>query len=635
VSGRLPESLFRIGRLKSRRIALAFCASLWYCCVRVKRPSKSAAQKAECGFGFWKRSQCGVFRRPVSSIMPTKLSSIEIDTSKLEEALRRAEEKLDEKDYAILKAVVDAYDTITGLVDDKNTSIARLRKLLFGANTEKTKAVFDGMASIAPSSQAESSRPPASEEGSVDSTPNAENAAKTPRKNHGRNGADAYTGAEKVIVHHESLKPGDPCPKCDRGTVYETARPGVLVRIVGQSLIQAKIYELQKLRCNLCGVVFTPQSPKGVGAEKYDATAGSMIGLLKYGMGMTFNRNEKLQQSQGVPLPASTQWDIVAAKAERIEPAFEELMRQAADGDLLHNDDTTVKILEMMGKRAEQKSLVEDVMSDDDTSEKSLERRGLFTTGIVSSWEGRQIALFFSGRKHAGENLKDVLLRRTETLAAPIQMCDALTRNLPGELQTIVAHCLAHSRRRFVEVADRFPEECRYVLESLAVIYRNDASARERKLSPSARRHFHQAESGPTMESLHIWLGRQLEERLVEPNSSLGAAISYMLKHWERLTLFLRVPGAPLDNNVCERALKRAILLRKNALFYKTCNGSHVGDVYMSLIHTCALCGANPFDYLTEIDRHAAEMAAAPQNWMPWNYRELLDAPNPFPAASP
>ena len=119
------------------------------------------------------------------------------------------------------------------------------------------------------------------------------------------------------------------------------------------------------------------------------------------------------------------------------------------------------------------------------------------------------------------------------------------------------------------------------LLESLAVIYRNDAISRERKLSPTARLEFHQAESGPTMAELQAWLTRQFEDRLVEPNSSLGGAIAYMLKHWERLTLFLRVPGAPLDNNICERALKKAILHRKNALFYKTENGAHVGDIFI------------------------------------------------------
>ncbi len=249
----------------------------------------------------------------------------------------------------------------------------------------------------------------------------------------------------------------------------------------------------------------------------------------------------------------------------------------------------------------------------------------MFTTGIVSTREGRRIALFFSGRKHAGENLKELLLRRAANRPAPIQMCDALSRNLPAGLATILAHCLAHGRRQFVDVADRFPEECQQVLESLSVIYRNEAIARERNLSPESRLLFHQAESGPIMEELHAWLGRQFDQRRVEPNSALGGAISYLLKHWMKLTLFLRVAGAPLDNNICERALKKAILHRKNALFYKTRHGAHVGDVFMSLVYTCEFCGANPFDYLTELERHAGELSTNPQNWMPWNYRETLE----------
>jgi hypothetical protein len=243
----------------------------------------------------------------------------------------------------------------------------------------------------------------------------------------------------------------------------------------------------------------------------------------------------------------------------------------------------------------------------------------------VSTGEHR-IALFLSGGQHAGENLKDVLARRAAELPPPIQMCDALSRNLPGELKTIVAHCLAHGRRRFVDVAEQFPAACQHVLESLAVVYHNDALSRQRSLSPEERLEFHQAESEPTMRDLHAWLARQFDERLVEPNSGLGGAIAYLLKYWERLTLFLRVPGAPLDNNVCERALKKAILHRKNALFYKTCHGAHVGDVFMSLIYTCELCGASPFDYLTELDRHADAAASKPGNWMPWNYQQTLAA---------
>jgi transposase len=555
-------------------------------------------------------------------MMSKEPTIIEVDMDELEEILRRAEAKqFSDQDYETTRTVLQSYVHLLDLLKSKNISIGRLRKMLFGASTEKTAAVIG--------SGTEAEAPPLRDEDAARDSPGQADAETAPGddspasgKGHGRNGADAYHGAEKIEVPHESLRPGDACPNCTQGTVYEVSRPGVLVRITGGAPVAAKVYRLQKLRCNLCGKVFTAQPPEGVGNQKYDATAGSMIALLKYGSGLPFNRMEGLQGNLGIPLPASTQWDIVHAQARHLEPVYAELLRQAARGDIIYNDDTTVKILELMGKRAQQQALAEGTVEG---GGQEKQRTGLFTSGIVSTGEGRRIALFFSGRKHAGENLKDVLAQRAAELAPPIQMCDALSRNLPGELRTIVANCLAHGRRQFVDVAECFPEDCGHVLEALAVIYRNHAIARERDLSPQARLEFHQAESGPTMSELHAWLTRQFDQRLVEPNSSLGGAIAYTLKHWEKLTLFLRVPGAPLDNNICERALKKAILHRKNALFYKTTNGAHVGDVFMSLIYTCELCGANAFDYLTELERHTADLAANPQRWMPWNYRETLE----------
>jgi len=532
------------------------------------------------------------------------IQRIEVGMNELESLLERARTSpLDEKDCAKIRAVFETYLYLTDLLEDKATTIDRLRKILFGSSSEKTRDVIP-QTPVAP--------PVAAPDG-AEPTPSK-------RPGHGRNGADAYHGAEKIPVPHESLKSGDRCSDCKKGKMYEVARPGVLVRIVGQAPVQARVYELQKLRCNLCGKVFTAQAPEGVGAEKYDATSGSMIALLKYGSGLPFNRLQGLQGNLGIPLPASTQWDMVHATARKLAPAYEELIRQAAQGEVLHNDDTTMKILALMGKRAQHEALAED----------TPQRKGMFTSGIVSTKEGRTIALFFTGRHHAGENLAEVLAHRAAALGPPIQMCDALSRNLPGELKTLLGNCLAHGRRQFVDVIEHFPEECRYVLETLGKVYKNDEVARERNLSPQERLQFHQAESGPLMEELKRWLSRQFEERRVEPNSGLGEAISYMLRHWEKLTLFLRKPGAPLDNNICERALKLAILHRKNALFYKTENGAHVGDLFMSLIHTCRLGGVDSFDYLTELQRHAAELASDPAKWMPWNYREMLK-----PAASP
>jgi transposase len=429
-----------------------------------------------------------------------------------------------------------------------------------------------------------------------------------PPHGHGRNPAEAFGGAQKIDITHQKLKHGDRCPECAKGNVYGQKEPKVLVRIVGQAPLAATVYSLERLRCGACGQVFTAQEPEGVGPEKYDETAAAMIAQLKYGSGTPFYRLEQLEGQLGIPLPAATLWEIVEETAEMIKPARDELIRQAAQGEVLHNDDTSMRVLRL-------------------EREPAAKRTGVFTSGIVSTGQGWKIALFFTGGKHAGENLADVLKRRAAELPAPIQMCDALSRNVPklaAGVEILLANCMAHGRRQFVEVAANFPRECRYVLEMLSQAYGHDAEARAQALTPEQRLQFHQQHSGPVMEQLHRWLEAQFAERKTEPNSGLGKAITYLLRHWRPLTTFLRVAGAPLDNNIVERALKRAVLHRKNALFYRTLNGAQVGDLFMSLIQTCQLCGINSFDYLIELQRHAQELAANPAEWMPWNYRETI-----------
>lgn len=115
------------------------------------------------------------------------------------------------------------------------------------------------------------------------------------------------------------------------------------------------------------------------------------------------------------------------------------------------------------------------------------------------------------------------------------------------------------------------------MLEQLGEVYGNDARAREADMTPEERLRFRQEHSQPIMDTLHGWLGAQFAERRVKPNSSLGKAITYLLRHWKALTLFLRQAGVSVGNNLCERAVKRAVLYRKDALFYRTLNGAQVG----------------------------------------------------------
>lgn len=524
-----------------------------------------------------------------------KAHEIDVNPAELEAIVERAKQVLSAEEHGKLAAAMATLVFLAEELKRKGTSIERLRALLFGAKTEKTRQLFgEGAAS------AKGQEPPS--------------AARPKPPGHGRHAAAAYVGAQKVTVAHPTFKAGQSCPGCLKGCLYPLRVPRQMVRFHGVAPLSATCWEMERLRCNLCQEVFAAPPPAGLGEKKYDETATAMVALLKYGTGLPFNRIEKLHAGMGIPLPATTQWEIVRDGAGVLAPAHEELVRQAAQGDVLHNDDTAAKILEIA--KEQRAAAMEQTASE--------ERTGVFTSGIASTAQGHRVAVFFTGVQHAGENLADVLARRAAELPRPIQMCDGLSRNTGEDFQVILANCLAHARRKYVEVAEHFPEECRYVLELLGKVYEHDAEARKQGLSANRRLALHQEKSRPLLDELERWMKQQLDERNVEPNSGLGQAIRYMQNRWPALTLFLRQPGAPLDNNLAERVLKKAILHRKNALFFKTRKGARVADLYMSLIHTCELNRVNPFDYVVALLRHGPAVAQAPADWMPWNYPTAL-----------
>jgi transposase len=486
---------------------------------------------------------------------------IQLTQEQLDALLIRAKANaLEPGDYEMIKAIIDTLLFLQQAYDQKTTSVKRLLRMIFGARTEKTKNVIDADAD----NKTVCDDHPADSFTAADdtTTEDKKDLSSNKRKGHGRNGADCYTAAEKIFIPCTKPKHGDPCPLCT-GKLYRMKLPGVIVKIVGRAPVAAKIWEYEKLRCNLCGTIFEPDLPKEAIAakdDKYDQTARSMIALLKYGFGFPFYRQEKLQAALGVPLASSTQWDKSEQGADLIYPAFEEIKRQAAQGDIIHNDDTAGKILELMKDQDE-----------------SLPK-GMFTTGILSIKAGRKIAVFFTGQKHAGQNFADLLNKRDPNRDPPIQMCDAQSRNFSETDKVILTHCNVHARRNFVDVAENFPQDCRYVLEVYKQIYKNDDITKKQQMSPQERLRFHQDHSGPVMEKFYDWLNEQFDAKKVEPNSGLGQAITYMQNHWVKLTRFLHVPAAPLDNNILEQALKRVILHRKNSMFYKTLHGAYIGD---------------------------------------------------------
>jgi transposase len=262
---------------------------------------------------------------------------IEVNFEELKALKERARQgPLGEEDYRNLKAAIEALSCLIAMIGDKDTTISSLRALLSKPSTEKTSKVL-GQAGMGKTAKGSSS-PPAG-------------ASTEPKPGHGRNGAAAYRKARRIPVPHTGLTAGDRCPRCLKGKVYRQKEPALRIRVIGQAPIEATVYELERLRCNLCGDVFEAEAPDGVGEKKYDETAAAMIALLRYGSGVPFYRLEGLEASLGIPLPSSTQWEIVAEAAEGIRPAFDELIRQAAQGEVFFNDDTSMKILALAAAR--------------------------------------------------------------------------------------------------------------------------------------------------------------------------------------------------------------------------------------------------------------------------------------------
>lgn len=491
-------------------------------------------------------------------------------------------------DQRILLGIIDFNNWLQFALQEKKINISRLKHAFFNRSEKSTAS--------GSSKNQEPLEQPKKEE---------------PRRNKkssphpGRMKHNDYANAEKIVLLQDEFKTAQSCPEKCGGRLWHIS-PGNVIKITGQGFCRAIHYVQEKLRCSMCGKIISAFLPSHVSQDKYDYAFKAHLCMLKYYMGLPFYRIETYQKAVGIPLPDSTQWQLVEELADSVYPVFHALEKLAACGHLVHVDDTTVRILSAIKENKFLKN--------------RKDRKGSFTTGVLSYYEQHQIYLFYSSRKHAGENMINVLAKRSEELP-PIQyMCDALSRNMPDALKAILINCLSHARRKFVEIESFYIDECGYVINALAKVYHHDAIAKEDLLTPEQRLLFHQEHSHPIMEALYIWLKKQLVDNQVEPNSALGGAIQYFLNHWHKFNQFLKIPGAPLDNNILEATLKILIRIRKNALFFATEHSAFVGSMILSLIQTCIAAGQNPIDYLTALQVNKSQIFKEPMKWLPWNY---------------
>lgn len=484
------------------------------------------------------------------------------------------------------------------LLLQKNMTIEKMRKTLF-PKTEKLKNILRCKYGILFGEKDDEESVP------IPDDINKESQKKEKPKGHGKNSVDKFTNAEKVYHPLKEINSGSICPCCHKGKTYPTEN-GKILKILGTHLLKAKIHEVEKLRCNACGEIFSAQLPENVSKKRTDEAANAIVALHKYAAGFPFYRLEKFNKMMGVPISSSSLWEMCEHVADCIYPVHDKLIEYAGNSNLIHIDDTKVHILSVQREK------------------KGKGRKGTQTTGVVAKIDDHEINLFFSGRNHAGENLRDILENRNNSLSPPIVMADASAMNFSKVKDITAANCNTHARRKFFEHHKHFPEECEYILRLYAGVFKNEKICRQKKLSDPARLKYHQQYSKLNMDEIKRFIEEQFDENKIEPHCGLGSAFNYTLKHWDRLIKFLEVEGCPIDNNISERILKKAILNRKNAMFFKNEHSAVVGDILMSMIFTADKAGVNPFEYLVDLQKHKSHVHKNAEKWLPWNYKETL-----------
>lgn len=410
--------------------------------------------------------------------------------------------------------------------------------------------------------------------------------------------------------------PGECCPDCQAagqtGKLY-AYNAGCFIRLEGQPLVSGKRYQLAGSRCNLCSKIFKPKVPAAIKeAPKFSPSAVSNIAIGHYSNGLPFYRIEQWQYNCGVPLPDSTQYDEMAKLAKKVLPIVQSLRQLSANSPLFYYDDSPFQIL-----KGEKKA---------------------HGTAIVSQSGSHWIYLFCVSDLIAGKEVSKLLKERhcDEDFST---MTDASNQNELSELnetllcRAIIAYCLVHGRRKFYDLLDDFPKKCQFVIDNITEVYRHEAHCQREKLSPAQRLVYHQQNSAPMMGALKVYLTNLWHYEGIEHNSTLGKAVKYMLTRWTFLTRFLTVEGCPIDNSLCERAIKDLIRYRKNSLFYRTQAGAHCGDTLMSLIHTAMKNNINAFDYLNALQEHVDLLETNPEGFLPWNYQATVAAMSQAKAA--
>jgi len=493
---------------------------------------------------------------------------------------------------------VGVIDELKQELERKSVNIVRLKEIIFGSSATPETSDDEGC-------EKSGANTPDTSDGAPDAEDRHQK-RKNKSKGHGRRSANDYPGAEVVACRHDELKAGDTCPLCQQGFMVSKP-PKIRLQFDGAIPLKATRYELEQLGCSRCLFVTTALPPAAVDlSEKYTAKAKATLAYLHYGMGLPYYRLAKMQDMLGAPIAVSTQSDLMAAMMGPVHAAFNHLVTYAAQSRCLYQDDTGVKIQALLKEN----------------KEACPTRKGMYTSGFIAEGD-HKVVLYFSGRAHAGENFDNIMAHREDDKGTVIRMADALSANSKHTAPAVEAKCSSHAFRRFRSLLSTYPEAARFVMHLYGQVYAHDAHCQAQQFTDLERLAYHQQHSRPLMQELKEWAEQVLSSG-AEPNSPLAAECRYLSTHWAGLSLFLEVPGAPLDNNALEAALKYMITYRKNSQSFKTVYSADYGSRLISVIVTCMVNNIDAIDYLTQLQCHEDAVWRDPQAWSPWNYQHTL-----------
>lgn len=404
------------------------------------------------------------------------------------------------------------------------------------------------------------------------------------------------------------------CPCCNQKMHLAHKKFVTIIRLEGFS---EERHEIETARCLRCDTKVEAASPEEKTICNFTLSAASMIICSRYIYGIPSYRFEDVSASLGYRVPDSTQWDIFENAANSLVPLFKHMEKEAAQSTVVHLDDTTARINQIQTEFKIAASLGH-----------KPERTGIHATGFVGKTADNQtLVIFKTGLHHAGEIL-ETLFDTKDAVKEMILMCDASSSNtskLPFlSSRVLQTACNSHSVRKFKDFANHplFEDDVMEILKIYSDVFERDLKLRE--WSPEQRLLEHQKHSLPQMESICLKIKTDLESKRVEPNSELGKVYNYFLNHYDKLIGFCRYAGAPICNNICERVLKRAILHRKNSLFFKNLVGAAVGDIHMSILITARENGIDPKPYMNCLLENQGLVRQNPKDWLPWNFAKTL-----------